>query len=43
MVGNVAERYKIELDTINKCKYNREAIPKEGRSAQYWGIEPMKK
>ncbi|ARL36758.1 hypothetical protein [Burkholderia pseudomallei] len=35
--------YKTALETINKCKYNPEAIPENGRSAQCWGIEPVKK
>ena len=39
----LVERYKVALDTINKCKYNPEAIPEDGRSAQCWGIEPVKK
>ncbi|CAJ5326903.1 putative gp27 [Burkholderia pseudomallei] len=43
IVDPLVERYKVALDTINKCKYNREAIPEEGRSAQCWGIEPVKK
>ncbi|KVE53315.1 hypothetical protein [Burkholderia vietnamiensis] len=39
----LVERYKVALDTINKCKYNPESIPEDGRSAQCWGIEPEKK
>ncbi|WP_419689159.1 hypothetical protein ACN22W_20225 [Burkholderia theae] len=39
----LVDRYKVALDTINKCKYNPEAIPEDGRSAQCWGIEPAKK
>lgn len=36
-------RYNQALDTINKCKYSPEAIPEIERSAQCWGIEPVKK
>ncbi|KWU26766.1 hypothetical protein [Burkholderia cenocepacia] len=43
IVDPLVERYKTALDTINKCKYNPEAIPENGRSAQCWGIEPVKK
>lgn len=43
IVDPLVERYKVALDTINKCKYNPEAIPEDGRSAQCWGIEPVKK
>ncbi|RQZ27299.1 hypothetical protein DIE14_12470 [Burkholderia sp. Bp9017] len=39
----LVQRYSVALDTINKCKYNPEAIPEDGRSAQCWGIEPVKK
>ncbi|KKL33973.1 hypothetical protein WR30_25915 [Burkholderia contaminans FFH2055] len=39
----LVERYRVALDTINKCKYNPEAIPEDGRSAQCWGIDPVKK
>ena len=43
IVDPLVERYRTALDTINKCKYNPEAIPENGRSAQCWGIEPVKK
>lgn len=43
IVDPLVTRYKTALDTINKCKYNPEAIPENGRSAQCWGIEPVKK
>ncbi|WP_080434868.1 hypothetical protein [Burkholderia ubonensis] len=43
IVDPLVERYKVALDTINKCKYNPEALPESGRSAQCWGIEPVKK
>ncbi|MCA8082701.1 hypothetical protein [Burkholderia cenocepacia] len=39
----LVDRYKVALDTINKCKYNPSAIPEADRSAQCWGIEPVKK
>ncbi|ABA60056.1 hypothetical protein UXJ26_06300 [Burkholderia multivorans] len=39
----LTEQYKTALDTINKCKYDPESIPEEGRWAQCWGIEPVKK
>ncbi|KFL51677.1 hypothetical protein JM78_25030 [Burkholderia pyrrocinia] len=39
----LVDRYKVALDTINKCKYNPSAIPEGDRSAQCWGIEPVKK
>lgn len=42
IVDPLVERYKVALDTINKCKYNPESIPEDGRSAQCWGIEPVK-
>lgn len=43
IASTLVERYKVALDTINKCKYNPEAIPEDGRSAQCWGIEHVKK
>ncbi|MCA7883257.1 hypothetical protein LGM58_08660 [Burkholderia contaminans] len=39
----LVNRYKVALDTINKCKYNPSAIPESDRSAQCWGIDPVKK
>ncbi|WP_175726379.1 hypothetical protein [Burkholderia ambifaria] len=39
----LVDRYKLALNTINTCKYNPESIPEDGRSAQCWGIEPVKK
>jgi len=39
----LVDRYKVALDTINKCKYNPSAIPENDRSAQCWGIDPVKK
>ncbi|WP_176314742.1 hypothetical protein [Burkholderia vietnamiensis] len=38
----LVQHYNVALDTINKCKYNPAAIPENGRSAQCWGIEPVK-
>ncbi|MDN7419506.1 hypothetical protein [Burkholderia dolosa] len=43
VVDFLLSHYNTALDTINKCKYNPEAIPEDGRSAQCWGIEPVKK
>lgn len=43
IVDPLVDRYKVALDTINKCKYNPAAIPEGDRSAQCWGIEPVKK
>lgn len=43
IVDPLVDRYRTALDTINKCKYNPEAIPENGRSAQCWGIEPVSK
>ncbi|MDA0560310.1 hypothetical protein [Burkholderia pseudomallei] len=39
----LVERYKIALDTIDKCKHNPEAIPEYERAGQCWGIVPEKK
>jgi len=43
VVDFLVSHYEVALDTINKCKYNPEAIPENGRSAQCWGIDPVKK
>ncbi|VWD33915.1 hypothetical protein BLA18110_06354 [Burkholderia lata] len=43
VVDFLLNHYNTALDTINKCKYNPEAIPEDGRSAQCWGIDPVKK
>ncbi|WP_203460549.1 hypothetical protein [Burkholderia thailandensis] len=43
VVDFLMSHYKVALDTIDKCKHNPEAIPEDGRAAQCWGIEPMKK
>ncbi|MFG7003168.1 hypothetical protein ACGYV2_33200, partial [Burkholderia pseudomallei] len=43
IVDPLVERYKIALDTIDKCKHKPEAIPEYERAGQCWGIAPEKK
>ncbi|MCO1358810.1 hypothetical protein L0Y97_07785 [Burkholderia multivorans] len=43
VVDFLLSHYNSAIDTINKCKYDPESIPEEGRWAQCWGIEPVKK
>ncbi|HEF4773276.1 hypothetical protein [Burkholderia multivorans] len=43
IVDFLVSHYNNAIDTINKCKYDPEAIPEYMRAGQCWGIEPVKK